>query len=721
MRTFGCLIVFLAILNYRSYLFADSFNWDMATPESVGFSFDKLEEMKNILIEKETKKLLIIKNDKIIYQYFAEGWEDSEKNHYSASLAKALVGGMSLAIALNDGGIYPDMPACLLVPEWKKDPKKSQITIRHLATHTSGLEDAEVDDETQRQMRAKDLHPHMDLQGWKGQFWRQEPDPFSVSRDKTKVMFTPGTHFNYSNPGIGMLTYAVTSSLKGTQYSDVRQLLRQRIFEPLGISESEYSIGYDRTFKIGDLALVPSWGGGLFSANAVARIGRLLLKKGHWQGAQIVDPEWVERTTRYMGTALPGDDPKLVNEYSSLRNSSNPFPAATLGWYSNFDGIWPHVPRDTFCGGGAGNQHLFVIPSMDLIIVRMGENLFEADKGQGFWFGAEKHLLNPIMDAYIAPPYPKSDLIKKVTFAPKEEIIRMAKGSDNWPTTWARDDKLYTAYGDGSGFEPKIDMKLSMGFASIGGFPPQIKPENIRTNSGERVGQGKYGPKASGMLSVDGTLYCLARNAGNAQLGWSNDSGRTWQWADWTFEESFGCPTFLNYGRDNHGAKDGFVYIYSQDEPTAYKPADSFVLARVTKGQLKQWRNYEHFAGFNESGRPAWSEDVRKRRPVFKNPAKCYRSDVSYNPGLDRYLWVQIIPLSYGRGPRFQGGIGIFESEHPWGPWKTVYYTRRWDVGPGDSANIPTKWISKDGQTCHLVFSGDDYFSLRKMAIELAE
>jgi hypothetical protein len=112
---------------------------------------------------------------------------------------------------------------------------------------------------------------------------------------------------------------------------------------------------------------------------------------------------------------------------------------------------------------------------------------------------------------------------------------------------------------------------------------------------------------------------------------------------------------------------------------------------------------------------------VRKRKPVFKNPAKCYRSHVSYNQGLDRYIWVQTIPLSYGDGPRFQGGIGIFESEHPWGPWKTVYYTREWDVGPGESASIPTKWISKDGKTCHLVFSGNDYFSVRKMAIELAE
>ena len=66
---------------------------------------------------------------------------------------------------------------------------------------------------------------------------------------------------------------------------------------------------------------------------------------------------------------------------------------------------------------------------------------------------------------------------------------------------------------------------------------------------------------------------------------------------------------------------------------------------------------------------------------------------------------------------RFKGGLGIFESDNPWGPWKTVFYTREWDIGPGETSSIPTKWMSDDGKTCYLLFSGDDYFSLRKMNI----
>jgi hypothetical protein len=64
--------------------------------------------MKEILATKDTKKLLIIKNDKLVYEWFASGWEDSLKPHYTASLAKAIVSGMSLLCAIDEGYIHLD-------------------------------------------------------------------------------------------------------------------------------------------------------------------------------------------------------------------------------------------------------------------------------------------------------------------------------------------------------------------------------------------------------------------------------------------------------------------------------------------------------------------------------------------------------------------------------------------------------------------------------------
>ena len=178
-------------------------------------------------------------------------------------------------------------------------------------------------------------------------------------------------------------------------------------------------------------------------------------------------------------------------------------------------------------------------------------------------------------------------MIKGVKWAPAESIVRKAKGGDNWPMTWADDDHLYTAYGDGNGFEPGIPEKLSLGFARVEGGPADFSGVNIRSPSGEQRGGGKAGKKASGMLMVDGVLYLWARNAGNAQLAWSNDHGRTWEWSDWTFTTSFGCPTFLNFGRDYAGARDDYVYVYSHDSGDAYLPADRMVLARVPRDRIK--------------------------------------------------------------------------------------------------------------------------------------
>src|SRR5205823_2152954 len=109
--------------------------------------------------------------------------------------------------------------------------------------------------------------------------------------------------------------------------------------------------------------------------------------------------------------------------------------------------------------------------------------------------------------AQLSAPYPPSQIIRQVIWAPKETIIRKAHDSDNWPMTWADDDALYTAYGDGSGFEPFVPEKLSLGFAKITGTPTAFTGENLRAPSLEQRGGGQRGRKASGLLCVNAALY----------------------------------------------------------------------------------------------------------------------------------------------------------------------------------------------------------------------
>lgn len=318
--------------------------------------------------------------------------------------------------------------------------------------------------------------------------------------------------------------------------------------------------------------------------------------------------------------------------------------------------------------------------------------------------------------AWADSPYPPSPVISSIEWAPVSTIVRKARGGDNWPITWGDDDNLYTAYGDGKGFEPHIDVKLSMGLSRINGPAEKFTAVNLRSPSIETRGGGASGKKASGMLMVDGTLYLLARNAGNSQLAWSSDHGSTWTWSNWKFTDSFGCPTFLNFGRNYAGARDEFVYVYSHNNDSAYKPAEDMALARVPKDRIRQREAYEFFTGVDTEGTPTWNADVARRAAVFTHSPRCYRSGISYNAPLKRYLWCQIIP---GSDTRFKGGFAIYDAPEPWGPWTTAFFTELWDVGPGETSSIPTKWISSDGQTIHLVFSGDDHFSVRRATLKL--
>jgi CubicO group peptidase (beta-lactamase class C family) len=677
-------------------LLARQSTWETATPESQGMDAAALRRATDVLAGRRTKNFLVIRNGKIVHEWYAAD-SGPRKPHYTASMAKALVGGMSLMLAATNGRLKIDDPASQYIAAWKNDPRRPRITIRHLATHSSGIEDAE-----------QDKIPHADLPGWKGAFWRREPDPFTIAIHQAPVVFEPGTQYAYSNPGMAALAYAVTASLKGAPQTDIRALLKERILDPLDIPEDEWSIGYGRAYDVDGMKLYANWGGGGFSARATASVGQLMLQRGRWKDRQLVDAASVSRAVGYAGT--PKQDRR-----------DHPAPASGLGWWTNYDGVWPSVPRDAFSGAGAGHQVLLVVPSLNLVVVRNGGILSEPGEPGGFWTPIEKFVFNPTLAAVIAAPaernsqapYPPSSVITNVAWAPSAQIVRKAPGSDNWPMTWAADDSVYTAYGDGWGFEPRTEKKLSLGFARITGGPAEFTAVNIRSPGGERVGDGAKGEKASGILSVTGTLYMWVRNARNSRLAWSTDRAASWSSGDWKFDISFGHPAFLNFGKGYSGARDGYVYVYSPDHDSAYESADRLVLARVQKDRIRERDAYEFLEALDPQGRPRWTKEIARRGAVFTHPGRAYRSQVSYHAIMKRYLLCQTHPETDGR---FGGGFGIYDAPEPWGPWTTVYFTDKWDVGPGESCSFPTKWMDASG--AYLVFSGDDSFSVRRATFE---
>ena len=325
-----------------------------------------------------------------------------------------------------------------------------------------------------------------------------------------------------------------------------------------------------------------------------------------------------------------------------------------------------------------------------------------------------------------SPPYPPSNVIKNIVWAPVDTITRKAAGGDNWPITWADDDAIYTTWGDGWGFKPKVPNKLSMGFVRIVGEPGNFTGTNIRSIA-EQLGGGRSGRKGWGIISVDGVLYLLMghadRQGGQAQLAWSHDYARTWTFANWKFPQ-FGLMGFVNYGKDYMGARDNYVYSYSHDGPLADTPADHFILMRVPKNRITERGCWEFFERIDGAGHAVWTSDIKRRGAVFNHTDGCLRSAMTYNAPLRRYLWWQHIPVPKGsadRGDtRFEGGFAVYDAPEPWGPWSTAFYTERWDVGPGEHGDFPAKWMSEDGREIYLVFSGDDSFSVRKATLVLS-
>lgn len=311
-------------------------------------------------------------------------------------------------------------------------------------------------------------------------------------------------------------------------------------------------------------------------------------------------------------------------------------------------------------------------------------------------------------------PYPPSPVVRGLAW--ESEIVKCEDGiGDNWPITWADEDLQITAYGDGVGFDGH-EQELSLGFSAVRGNPPDHRGEDFASNADTPAGYGPEGIKASGLLMAGGVLYMFVRNYRpegsddyrNSRLAWSRDRGVSWRWADWHFSGAFGCPEFVQFGCDYRGARDGFVYVVSQANESAYEFSPHIVLARVPRGEVPERSRYEFFAGMDGAGSPLWSADLGDRRPIFTDPLGTQRVAMTYNAALGRYF----LTTSHrppGNTDTHTPALGVFDAPEPWGPWTTACYSHDCSA-PWHTYHhkLPTKWMSADGRSMWLLFSGID-------------
>lgn len=348
------------------------------------------------------------------------------------------------------------------------------------------------------------------------------------------------------------------------------------------------------------------------------------------------------------------------------------------------------------------------------------------------------------------PNYPKSRFIRTVHF----DKTRIHKGDgDMWPLTWADDGHLYGAAGDNMGSPMNFWRIEGDPYFFAGLFPFLV--DNLPLDPAEYCTDPqvhpKIGLKPAGIICVDGVLYwaVVGMNYGEERYGFrqrnvhgwiitSHDHGKTWnrQATDrHFFTGRVAAPSFLQFGKNNAGARDEFVYAYfasSKEGVSFWENGDEILLGRVHQERILDRAAWTFYGGLVE-GEPVWVRDDREAVPVFEYPYMTGENHVNYNAGLGRYIMGNYgfvgpdgNPLPYHANEEVRGPsqLTLFEAREPWGPWKLFYREDNWGTFGDYNPTFPPKWMSEDGKTMYLVSSGslDDYnFTVQKVTLEIDE
>jgi len=279
----------------------------------------------------KTQGVLIIHNDSIVYEKY---WGDFSANRLATifSVSKSITS-LLCGIAVDEGYIVSiDDPVTKYLPELKKkDPRWERLTIRHLLNMESGLD---FDDEYEFNIKelktvnaiARLNYGHNIMRQIKGLKFRCEP----------------GTEFRYESMTTAILGVVIERAT-GIHYADY---LSEKVWKPLQM-ESVALINIDSHKH----HVAHAFGGITCTLKDLAKIGRLYLNNGVWDGKRIVSEEWIHLTTDYY--------PKACYHYSWYDVRYEGF---ETGQYPGFYAL------------GICNQVLYVNPHQKLIMVRIGKS-----------------------------------------------------------------------------------------------------------------------------------------------------------------------------------------------------------------------------------------------------------------------------------------------------------------------------------------------------------
>ncbi|TSJ45521.1 serine hydrolase domain-containing protein [Fluviicola chungangensis] len=293
--------------------------WSFNLPQGERLSKEDLKYMDTW----RTSSFLVVKNNQVIYEhYWDEHHPETVSNSFSA--AKTVVS-ILIGMALEDGDIKSlDEPVYKYIPEFTGKGKE-KITIRHLLAMSSGLDWTE----SGKNPLSENAESYY---GWdlRGLVTRQH------------VERAPGKEFIYQSGNSQLLAFI----LEKATGKDLSQYASERLWQPIGaVSNAFWSLdkknGDEKAFCC------------LYSTTRdFARIGKLLIHHGKWNGKQIIPAAYFDEMVK---------NPVMTTEEG--------VPNTRYGLH-----IWTYVSNGHpvyYCRGIKG-QYIISIPDEQLIIVRTG-------------------------------------------------------------------------------------------------------------------------------------------------------------------------------------------------------------------------------------------------------------------------------------------------------------------------------------------------------------
>ncbi|MEM8586281.1 MAG: serine hydrolase [Bacteroidota bacterium] len=310
---------------------AQDISFDLAESDSLGLDADQLARAVAFgmapVAGGAARALLVIKDGQLLAESYAEGYDENSLL-LGWSMTKSITG-----LLVGMAGIPADQDH--LFPEWENDDR-AKITIDNLLTMSSGLKWSE--------RYGAATHATYML--------HRTPDFSAYAIGQPKAA-EPGEQFIYSSGTSNMLMHLFLERFP--TYQDGIDFMYQRLFYAIGANS--FRIETDQSGK----PVGSSYGWA--TARDWAKVGQLVLQNGRWGSEQIVDSEWIDYLRQSVCTRPTHRPEKAESEEC---NYGGHF------WLKSIEE--PNMPDDAILMRGFQDQRVIILPTQNMVIVRLGHN-----------------------------------------------------------------------------------------------------------------------------------------------------------------------------------------------------------------------------------------------------------------------------------------------------------------------------------------------------------